>query len=274
MAHSFIAYIDESGDDGLPGHYRQPGRRGGASNWLTIGAVVWRKSRDLDAVRWAKEIVSQMPEQRRSKPLHFADMDHAQRVMAINGICRRNMRLTAVIANKPVIPAGIYTQKNQLYHYMSRYLIERLSWLCRDLRRDVPEGDGRVKIIFARRGGMSTDDFKEYLHRLQAGDDPEIRIHWPVVDIDGIEAHDQPAKFGLQLADIAVSGLTWALEHDFYGNCEPRYATALKPIVYHQRENYMSYGAKIVPSFDRLQFTPQQQPFVDLFQNVRRPPGP
>lgn len=93
MAHSFIAYIDESGDDGLPGRYRQAGVAGGASNWLTIGAVVWRLSRDLDAVQWAKEIARQMPQQRRNRTLHFADMDHAQRIMAVNGIRRRAMRL-------------------------------------------------------------------------------------------------------------------------------------------------------------------------------------
>ncbi len=266
MAHSFIAYIDESGDDGLPGRYRQPGQDGGgASNWLTIGAVVWRHSRDLDAVQWAKEIAAQMPAQRKKKTLHFADMDHPQRVMAINCICRRSMRLTAVIANKPIIPAGTYVRKNQLYHYMSRYLIERLSWLCRDSRRSVPEGDGRVKIIFARRGGMSTDDFKDYLRLLKAADDPTINIHWPVIDIDGIEAHDQPAKFGLQLADIAVSGLTWALEHDRYGNCEPRFAQALKPIVYHRGVNYMSYGTKMVPAHDTLDLSDQQRPFIALF---------
>lgn len=264
MAHSFIAYIDESGDDGLPGHYRQPGARGGASNWLTIGAVVWRQSRDLDAVRWAKEIQAQMG-QKKSATLHFADMRHEQRVMAINGICRRNMRLTTVIANKPIIPPGIYVQKNQLYHYMSRYLIERLSWLCRDHRPKVPEGDGRLKIVFARRGGMSTDDFKGYLQRLKDADDPAVKIHWPVIDIDGIEAHDQPARFGLQLADLAVSGLTWALEPDFYGNCEPRFARALKPIVYHRGGNYMSYGTKMVPGHDQLQFSLEQQPFLDLF---------
>ena len=68
-----------------------------------------------------------------------------------------------------------------------------------------------MKIIFARRGGLSTDDFKNYLRLLKDADDPTINIHWPVIDIDGIEAHDQPARFGLQLADIAVSGLTWAL---------------------------------------------------------------
>jgi len=183
--------------------------------------------------------------------------------MAINGICRRSMRMTAVIANKPIIPEGIYGKKNQLYHYMSRYLIERISWLCRDLRPNVPEGDGRVKIIFARRGGMSTDDFKTYLRLL--ADTDNTQINWSVIDIDGIEAHDQAARFGLQLADIAVSGLTWALEPDFYGNCEPRFARALKPVIYHRGSNYMSYGTKMVPSHDTLDFSQEQQPFIDLF---------
>lgn len=265
MAHSFIAYIDESGDDGLPGRYREPGVQGGASHWLTIGAVVWRYSRDLDAVQWAKEIAAQMPPQKRNKTLHFADMEHPQRIMAVDGICQRPMRLTAVIANKPIIPAGIYVQKNQLYHYMSRYLLERISWLCRDMRPSVPEGDGRVKIVFARRGGMSTENFQDYLRLLWDASDPEIQIHWPVIDIDGIEAHDQPAKFGLQLADIAVSGLTWALEPDTYGNCEPRFATALKPRVYNRQGNYMSYGTKMVPACDKIQLTEQQKPFLDLF---------
>ena len=266
MAHSFIAYIDESGDDGLPGRYREAGVQGGASHWLTIGAVIWRYSRDLDAVQWAKEIAVQMPPQRRGRTLHFADMDHPQRIMAINGICARPLRLTAVIANKPTIRDGIYVQKNQLYHYMSRYLLERISWLCRDMRPSVPEGDGRVKIIFARRGGMSTENFKDYLRRLWDAADPSIKIHWPVIDIEGIEAYDQPAKFGLQLADIAVSGLTWALEPDFYGNCEPRFATALKPIVYNKRGNYMSYGTKMVPPHSKLILSDQQTSFIELFE--------
>lgn len=265
MTHSFVAYIDESGDDGLPGHYRQPGVSGGASHWLSIGAVVWRQSRDLDAVQWAKAIIGQLPAQRKSKTLHFADLNHPQRIMAINGIRRRSMRLTCVIANKPAIPEGIYVQKNQLYHYMSRYLIQRISWLCRDTRPMVPEGDGRVKIIFARRGGMSTDDFKAYMNLLRDADDHEIRIHWPVIDIDGIEAHDQAARFGLQLADIAVSGLTAALEPDLYGNVEPRFARSLKPIVYHRGRNYLSYGTKIVPSVDQLELTPQQQQFLEIY---------
>jgi hypothetical protein len=127
MSHTFIAYIDESGDDGLTGQYRVPGKGGGSSHWLGIGAVVWRASRDLDAVKWAKHIISQLPEQKRRKPLHFVNLSHAQRIMAISGISGKAMRIIAVVSNKPSIPDGIYTEKNQLYHYLSRYLIERVS---------------------------------------------------------------------------------------------------------------------------------------------------
>jgi len=266
MAHSFIAYIDEAGDDGLnPEKYRVPGRGGGSSHWLTIGATVWRQSRDLDAVQWAKAIREQLPLQRRSQPLHFKALDHAQRVMAISGLCERPLRTVAVFANKPVIPNGLYPESHQLYHYMCRYLLERLSWLCRDMRPKVPEGDGRVKIVFSRRRAMNYDDFQAYIQRLKDASDPEIRIHWPVIDIPAIEAQDHGARLGLQIADLVTSGLTAALEPDFYGNVEARFARMLKPRVYHRGQNFLSYGAKMVPAADQIPLTDQQREFVDLF---------
>lgn len=252
MAHSYIAYIDESGDDGLPGHFRQPGGAGGPSHWLAIGATVWRLSRDLDMVQCARAIIDTLPKPKRHKPLHFAEIDHAQRVMAIDKLAGEMFRVTGVFAHKPVIPEGIYTEKNQLYHYMCRYLIERLSWFCRDFRRYVPEGDGRVKIVFSRRGGMNYADFQNYLNVLKGTYDPDIRIHWPVIDIDGVEAVDHGQRFGLQLADLAVSGLRAALEPDPYGNLEPRFAEMLKRRVYSRDGNYLSYGAKLVPTAERI----------------------
>jgi hypothetical protein len=135
---------------------------------------------------------------------------------------------------------------------MTRYLIERISWMCRDYRRHVPEGDGRVKLIFSRRGGMSYDDFRAYLHRLQDADDPEIRIHWPVIDIDGLEALDHSQRYGLQVADLSISGLRAAVEYDLYGNLEPRFAETLKGNVYAHKGNFLSYGAKAVPPCDAI----------------------
>lgn len=47
MAASFTAYIDESGDEGF---IFLPGEKG-SSRWLVLSAVVFRKSKDLEAVR-------------------------------------------------------------------------------------------------------------------------------------------------------------------------------------------------------------------------------
>jgi len=87
---------------------------------------------------------------------------------------------------------------------------------------------------------------------MKATFDNTVRIHWPVIDIDGVEAMDQGQRLGLQLADIAVSGLRSALEYDLYGNLEPRFAETLKPCVYGRGTNYLSYGAKLVPTSDQI----------------------
>ncbi len=265
MAHSFIAYIDEAGDEGLTGNYRQPGIGGGSSHWLTLGATVWRYSRDLDAIQWANAIIDKLPVQKRTRPLHFMDMSHQQKLMAVQALCGKPFRSISIIANKPIIPANIYTEKNQLYQYLCRYLIERISWLCRDMRPHVPEGDGRVKIVFSRKRSMDYDDFQAYMNLLHSMDDPDIRIHWPVIDIEGIAAKDHGSMRGLQLADIVTSGITAALEPDYYGNVEPRFARLLKPQVYCRGKNYRSYGAKLVPAADHLEFSEQQQEFLQLF---------
>jgi hypothetical protein len=266
MPSSFIAYIDESGDDGLSGTYRVAGHQGGSSNWLTISASMWRYSRDLEAVQWRNEIRKQLPAQAQKKTLHCLNLTHQQRVMACNVLQTKAIRSVCVMANKPVIPPNIYTQKNQLYFYMSRYLIERISWFCRDMRPQVPEGDGRVKIVFSRRGGLSYDGFKSYLNRLKDGDQDGINIHWNVIDIEGIEAADHGARAGLQIADLIAYCMTAALEPDAYGNCEQRYAEILRPLIYKRGNNFLSYGAKLVPRADQIPLNEQQQRFINLFR--------
>lgn len=252
MVYSFIAYIDESGDDGLIGRFRQPGVGGGPSHWFAIGATVWRLSLDLDMVKCAKEIIQRLPERKRGKPLHFTELDHTQRVMATAQLVNKPFRMSGIFAYKPMITDGTYINKNQLYHYMARYLIERLSWLCRDHRKYVPEGDGRLKIIFSRRGGMDYVDFQQYLHLLKKTNNQDVNIHWPVIDIDGVEAQDNGQKYGLQIVDIAIGGLRSALEPDLYGNVEPRFAEMLKFHVYNRSKNYLSYGAKLVPPHEKI----------------------
>jgi hypothetical protein len=152
MAYSFIAYIDESGDDGL-GNFRKAGDRGGQSCWLVISACVTRFVHDGQVVKWRDQMLAKC--QKRGQNLHFIGLNHHQKVATTQYMAQLPIRAISVLSNKQTIPGGIYTSKNQLYFYLTRYLIERISWFCRDYRRTVKDGDGRVKIIFSRRGGMS-----------------------------------------------------------------------------------------------------------------------
>lgn len=264
MTHSYVAYIDESGDDGFA-RFREVGARGGSSRWLVVSACLLRKTHSLDAVAWRDEISARMPE-RNTRDLHFAKLNHGQKLAAVQTIASKPLRALSVVAAKEPIPAGVYTDKNQLYFYMTRYLIERLSWLCRDHRPNVPEGDGRVAITFSRRGGMSYDDFRAYLHRLKADQSGEVRIHWPVIDIEAVSAADHGKMAALQLADAVASAFAAGFEPDRYGNCEPRYAETLKPVTYHRNKNYLSYGVKVVPRHDDCGLSAQQLKMVEIWK--------
>lgn len=262
MASTFLAFIDESGDDGLV-KFREPLGRGGASHWLIISACVVRQIWGLEIVSWRNEITSRVFSRKQQKPhLHFADLDHPQRVVAANVLASKPVRVTHILAAKKPIPDGIYTRKNQLYFYITRYLIERISWLCRDYRHKAPEGDGRVAITFSRRGGMSAEDFAGYLRRLQT---QETEIHWPVINLDAITAADHSTSASLQFADIAASAIAAGVDPDFYGNCESRYAEIIKPVTYQRRGNYLSYGLKAVPPHQKCGLSDEQHRLFQLF---------
>lgn len=265
MAHTYVAYIDESGDDGLGKPFREIGNAGGPSKWLVISACLFRRTHTLDAVRWRDEISAKMPE-RQSRTLHFAKLNHGQKLAAVQTIADKPLRALSVVAAKEPIPPDIYTEKNQLYFYMTRYLVERLSWLCRDHRPQAPEGDGRVAITFSRRGGMQYDEFRAYLERLKTDQSGDVRIHWPVIDIDAVTAADHSKSASLQLADAIASSVAAGFEPDRYGNCEPRYAETLKPITYCRNKNYLSYGIKIVPRHDECNLDSQQLKMLEIWK--------
>lgn len=264
MRHSFIAYIDESGDDGLK-KFRQPGAQGGASTWLGISACLIRYSRELEAVQWRDEISNQLPNKTR-RDIHFAHMKHQQKIMATQVLASKKVRAITVLANKTYMDPDIYSEKNRLYFYLTRYLIERLSWLCRDLRPKVPEGNGTLKIVFSRRGGMSYSNFRDYLTLLKSNGFNGTNIHWPVIDIPNIDAQDHSKRAGLQLSDIIASAFTAALEPDVYGNCESRYAETLKPIVYSRNGNFLSYGVKLIPKINQNTLSEEQTKFLELYK--------
>ena len=263
MPHSFLAFIDEAGDDGFA-NYREPGKNGGSSHWLVLSACIIRKTNSLEATVWRNEILQKI--QKDKGYLHFKDLDHSKRVVAAQCLSEKPVRITSVLASKRFIIEDIYKKKNQLYFYMARYLIERISWLCRDLRPRVPEGNGQVAIMFSRRGGMSYEAFRSYLRHLMLDEGGDARIYWPVIDIDSVVAHDHSRVAALQLVDVAASSFFAAVEPNKYGDCECRYAGILKPRVYTHYEKFLSYGVKFLPGHEQCELSPQQAQIIKIYE--------
>jgi hypothetical protein len=73
MSASFIAYIDESGDEGFV--FNADGS--GSSRWFVLSAAIIRQTNDLQMVsclKQVREVLNKPPK----TPLHFVDLKHEQ----------------------------------------------------------------------------------------------------------------------------------------------------------------------------------------------------
>ncbi len=243
---SFVAYIDESGDEGFK---FLPADRG-SSRWFVVSAVVYRKSAELETVRIMREIRDVLGKPR-NKALHFRELKHEQRLPFVRRICSAPARIVSVLIHKQSIAhVDVFqNEAHRLYRYASRLLLERLSWLCRDTRKP-GEGDGSVELIFSNRSAMSYDDLRNYLHRLRdQGSDQEVRIDWNVINPSAVRAVNHEKLAGLQIADAVASSIYCAVNLSQYGEAEPRYLDMLRPLLFrHSKGNCLGYGLKIWPA--------------------------
>jgi hypothetical protein len=237
----FKVYIDESGDEGFCFNEDAPG----SSRWFVISAVVTRASHDLEAVKLVDNVRSVL-RCRQRKDLHFRRLKHEQRIPYVEQIARARLRTVTVCVHKPSIhDPEKFADKFLLYHYATRFLLERVSWLCRDKRytqEDIAE------VIFSNRSHMSYEALRDYLLLLrQRTSRSDIRIDWSAISPDRILARPHNAMMGLQIADAVASAMWYGVEPSRYGFTEPTYAQRLCPVVYSHRSRQLGHGFKLWP---------------------------
>lgn len=238
---SFVAYIDESGDEGFT--FRDDGS--GSSRWFVLSALVVRKENDLLMVKAARE-ARELIRLGDKKPIHFCKLRHEQRTPVSRIVGGLPVRTVSILIHKPCIsdPEIFQQQAYSLYRYASRLLLERVSWLCRD-EHDGKRGDGRVELIYSNRSAMSYDDLRGYISQLHQGRSAQqVTIAWDVVSESLVRAvnHDQMA--GLQLADVVASSVYQAVNPNFYGDTEESYLANLKRTIYRHKGQRKGYGLK------------------------------
>ena len=248
MASSFVAYVDEAGDEGFKkiGH--------GTPEWFILSAVVTKTDLDVQTVKVIDDIRHELKRPPLT-PLHFRKIkQHHQKLLCVSRVAKSDIRAMSVMIHKPsLLEPENFNAGSRLYHYSLRLLLERLSWYCRDARR-WGVGDGSADIFLSNRGQMSLPAIRNYIDTLlgagavTVGGVPvwDIRIEPSVVKSSQVFTCNHGTMMGLQLADIVASSLFNALE-PLHGFTEDRYARMLKPVIYRRGARYKGYGLKFFP---------------------------
>lgn len=240
MTSSFVVYIDESGDEGFSFDR-------GSSKWFVLSAVITRKSEDLETVKLIDEAKILLNREPNKKPLHFRDLKHEQKLPLLELIKSRNLKIANVLIHKPSLKnAETFKSRYKLYFYSVRYLLERVSWYCRDNRLKNDSGDGSTEIIFSNRSGMSYEELRNYIEKLKHNN--STRIYWNSIESKKITAYSPGKRMGLQIADATATSVFKSVEKSNYGFTEDRYIKMLKPVIYERNGKYESYGIKIFPN--------------------------
>src|SRR5262249_51677827 len=156
---SYVAYIDESGDDGLT--QVKPIDPNGASEWFILSAVVVRADVHREAI-WVQKILSDLRLHQR-KMLHFQPLDELRQLRVCRDLAKLPIRCFTFMSNKQNMRryrnvraerVSYSAGRTWFYWWSTRILLERVTDYCE--RRSLHEyGEPRlVRIEFSRRGGL------------------------------------------------------------------------------------------------------------------------
>jgi hypothetical protein len=156
---SYVAYIDESGDDGLA--RVKPRDPNGASEWFVLSALVVPADMQREAI-WVHKILADLRLHQR-RILHFQPLDDWRQLAVCKKLAALPVRCFAVVCNKqnmrgyrnPRAEHVSYSAgRTWFYWWCTRLLLERVTDYCE--RRSLHEhGEPKlVRIEFSRRKGL------------------------------------------------------------------------------------------------------------------------
>lgn len=221
LDYEYIAYIDEAGDPGL--NRVQPTDPNGASEWLTISAIVIRAKNEPETVEWVKSIRKAI-NARQGPNLHFRKLSDVRKTKACATLAELPVRAFCVCSNKKNMRrhnnprASKIPSQEWFYNWCIRLVLERVSDWCK--RHSIKESGAvrRAKVIFSERGGHSYSQTKAYQYYIgqqsQSGTLylQKRDIKWDVLDWSLMESQPHHQSAGLQLADIVASAFYQAAD--------------------------------------------------------------
>lgn len=269
MSFTHIAYVDEAGDEGL-GKLKKI-EDSGQSQWLIIGSALVRGADDPSVPALRDKILKRFPKSQKLD-LHFRDLKHEQKVVVTQEIATMPFKVCVTLSNKATLLGSpkwykLFQEPGHYYNFMTRWLLERVTSHCAVEAK--AEGiQGRLKVIFSRRGGTNYERMAEYMRLMRDGREkiqPVRSIDWSVFDPADIAVENHSKRAGLQIADAVTSAFFSAVEPNGYGNYETRYAENLRNKVLRKGSSALNSGVTPVPHFMKCEANEHQLAFFKSF---------
>ena len=231
----FNCYIDETGDEGI---------ETGGTRWFILGALIVKKDVDFQTSKMIERIKRTFGKNN-EWVLHWSKIrKHDQKRYICNELHTEQWKFACVATDKThpfIIQSKGLREKDVLYFYSTRLLLERLSWYARD------HGNGKAIPIFEYRSSTSYNKMKEYFEQLRDWDPPsQIQISWNNLEYDNFKIIPKKANRLMQASDCVCGAVSDGLEYSGYGLIEPSYILSLKEHFYRRSGNLFSYGFKFL----------------------------
>ena len=268
--YSYVAYIDEAGDPGL--QRIKPLDENGSSEWLILSAVVIGEPNEKNVAPWRNGILRETKSQR--KDLHFTNLKPWNRRIACQELAKMPVRLFVVCSNKKNMRgynnpfAEQYPAPNWFYAWLSRLLLERVTYFVREKSLEQHREVRKVRLEFSSRGGLDRFGLTSYFNWLKLRSDegknylPLGNLAWETIDENLVYIFAHKERAGLQLADTVASAFFKACDYVDTGECNPEFAKLLAPRMCHTPDGSngtaSGFSVKLMPNLNKANLLPTQ----------------
>lgn len=271
--YHYVAYIDESGDQGL--RTVKPIDANGSSEWLVVSAVVVRAENEFRVPAWVDAIKAELRSQQ-LQILHFRKLKPAWRKETV---CRHMaslpVRCFVICSNKKNMKgyenpfAAKIPSQNWFYCWLTRVLLERVTHFVAADSRKRYDAVKRVKLIYSKAGGLSYGQmaaYYEWIRERRRGG--HQKLNWGDLEYDTIHSHllevrEQYTEPGLALADATAAAFYKACDKQDTGSIDTTFAKCLSDRMGHVPDMpsglVSGYGVKLLPGWKKAELDSDQE---------------
>ncbi|QPC82127.1 DUF3800 domain-containing protein [Phototrophicus methaneseepsis] len=231
------AYIDESGDEGF--NFGIP-KCMHSTEWLTFTAVCVKEIDEDKCMSVVDRIIKRGWIDCKNTPptrLHWLQFEHSHKLMIADELAQQPFTFITVGIWKPKLWGQSSWNHEKLWHYVTLFLMERISW-------HIYAENASGTVTFSTRKNKYNQYLQNRIPDLMHRGPESIK---PVFEKNAFRLVSNDQLKMLQIADIYAGIASNAIEPDNFGFCEGRYLKRVAHQLYTKYGKIFSYGLKLYP---------------------------